>query len=184
MPHHHPKFDPSETVANFAASAFLKGEMTQITLDDYVGRYVILLFFPMDETMDVTLQEVQDFSILQKRVRQEHNDLIIFGIISGLSIEKVGQYTEKNIEEGGLGGCNFPILCDETGKIADIFKVATRDAKILDRGMFVIGRHRHLRFKIIQDSRIARSAKTAEKILNSLRHTDGLRAQHGDLIQA
>ncbi len=172
-------FDPRREIPNFSAPAFFgsSDRKKETSMEDFIGRYFILLFLPMDETMEVSLTEVASFSPMQDQAHDA--DHIIFGIVPR-SEENVAKLMDKPMGKGGFGGCAFPILCDESRRISLAFHLDNKGG--VSRGICIIGRHRYMRFKSVYHRHVGRNAEEAFRVLDALRNSDKIRKNHSILI--
>ncbi len=174
-------FDPRREIENFSAPAYYPGSgltAQPLALDDYVGKYVVLLFLPMDETKEVSLTEVEAFSRVQSKA--SHDDYVILGIVPR-SVDEVGTLMKTGMGQGGFRGANFPILCDESRRISLAFHLDNRGG--ISRGLCVIGRHRYMRYKTVYHRHVGRNAEEALRVLDQLRQSDEVRRRHSIVIE-
>ena len=97
----------------FTTMAYFKG-LKKISLSDYLGKYVVLFFYPLDFTF-VCPTEIIEFSKKQEDFAKINTQVL------GASIDSVFshmEYTKKPREKGGLGDMAIPLLSDVTKKIA------------------------------------------------------------------
>jgi peroxiredoxin Q/BCP len=114
-----------------------------ISLDDYLGKQVVVLYFyPKDMTPGCT-QEACDFRDRSEELRQ------MGAVVLGLSPDSVKSH-EKFIHEKTL---NFPLLADEDHQVCEAYGVWTEKTNYgkhymgVERSTFLIGK----------DGRIARA---------------------------
>ena len=97
----------------FTTMAYYKG-IKKISLSDYLGKYVVLFFYPLDFTF-VCPTEIIEFSKKAEEFRKINCEVL------GCSVDSVFshmEYTHKPREKGGLGDMAIPLLSDITKKIA------------------------------------------------------------------
>lgn len=100
------------------------------TLDQYKGKWIVLYFYPKDDTAGCT-QEANQFKALYPEFLQSN------AVVLGASLDDVASH-QKFSEKLGLP---FPILADEKGKLAGKFgivrnlgitKIAKRESFLID----------------------------------------------------
>ncbi len=100
------------------------------TLDQYKGKWIVLYFYPKDDTAGCT-QEANQFKALYPEFLQSN------AVVIGASLDDVASH-QKFSEKLGLP---FPILADEKGKLAGKFgivrnlgitKIAKRESFLID----------------------------------------------------
>lgn len=97
----------------FTTMAYFKG-LKKISLSDYLGKYVVLFFYPLDFTF-VCPTEIIEFSKKSEEFSKINTQVL------GCSIDSVFshmEYTKKPRDKGGLGPMDIPLLADVTKKIA------------------------------------------------------------------
>ncbi len=149
---------------DFELEGFFKGEIKKHRLSDYRGKWVILLFYPLDFTF-VCPTEVLNFSSTADQFVKLNCQ--IFGIsVDSAFVHKA--WVETKREDGGLGGSlNYPLL-------SDLNKVAARDYGILMekegialRGLFLINPEGVVMHSTINSLSVGRSVGEAMRVLKA-----------------
>ena len=149
---------------NFELEGYFKGDFSKYRLSDYRGKWVILLFYPLDFTF-VCPTEVLNFSAAAEKFSQLKCQ--IFGIsVDSAFVHKAWVDTKR--EDGGLGGSlNYPLL-------SDLNKVAARDYGILLenegvalRGLFLINPEGLIMHATINSLSVGRSVSEAMRVLKA-----------------
>ena len=149
---------------NFELEGYFRGEFRKYKLLDYKGKWVILLFYPLDFTF-VCPTEVLNFSEAADKLADLNCQ--IFGIsVDSVFVHKAWVDTKR--EDGGLGGSlNYPLL-------SDINKTAARDYGILLgsegvalRGLFLIGPDGPVMHSTINSLSVGRSVSEAMRVLKA-----------------
>ena len=97
----------------FTTMAYFHG-LKKVSLKDYLGKYVVLFFYPLDFTF-VCPTEIIEFSKKSEEFSKINAQVL------GCSIDSVFshmEYCKKPREKGGLGDMAIPLLSDVTKKIA------------------------------------------------------------------
>ena len=105
-------------------------EGTSVSLQDYRGKWVILYFYPKDQTPGCT-REAHNFQVDQPKYAQ-HNSVVL-----GVSLDSVDSHKKFCSKEG----LNFKLLADTDHKVTDqygslknlgVVKFAARNTFIID----------------------------------------------------
>ena len=150
---------------DFTAAAVLgDGSIVEdFKLSDYKGKWVYMLFYPLDYTF-VCPTEVLAFSKIAPGLEKKNC------VILGLSIDS--QFTHKSWvesknEDGGLGGSlNYPLLADLKGCTAKNYGVQT-DAGVALRGLFLIDPEGVVMHATINNLPVGRNASEAARTLDA-----------------
>lgn len=153
----------------FHGQAVVDGKIKEITLDDYQGQYLILLFYPMDFTY-VSPTEILAFSDRAKEF-YDYNCSIV-----GLSTDSEFTHLawmKLSKEEGGLGGViNIALLSDKSMKISREYGVLDRDTGISHRGLYIIDSKGIIRHITMNDLEVGRSVEESLRLVKAFQFTD------------
>ena len=140
-----------------------------VKLSDYKGRWVVLLFYPLDFTF-VCPTELTTFS-------DRYEDFEGIGAeVIGVSTDSVHSHRawlKTPRDKGGVEGLKYPLASDITKKVASDYGVLISDKGIALRGLFVIDPEGILRYAVIHDLNIGRSAEETLRVIQALQ-TGGL----------
>jgi len=155
----------------FKANAYVNGELKQLRLSDYRGKWVYLLFYPLDFTF-VCPTEILAFS----RRAQELRDLgceVIGVSIDSHFVHKA--WVETPRDKGGLGGIDMPLVADMDKQIAASYGVLA--GAIALRGLFLIDPEGVVQQAAIHNLPVGRSTNEAKRVLTAfqfVKNNDGL----------
>jgi len=155
----------------FKANAYVNGELKELSLSDYRGKWVYLLFYPLDFTF-VCPTEILAFS----RRAQELRDLGCE--VSGVSIDSHfvhKAWVETPRDKGGLGGIDIPLVADMDKQIAASYGVLA--GAIALRGLFLIDPEGVVQQAAIHNLPVGRSTNEAKRVLTAfqfVKNNDGL----------
>ena len=140
-----------------------------VKLSDYKGKWLILVFYPLDFTF-VCPTELIHFS---DRL-EEFNG--VGAEVVGISTDSVHSHrawlkTPK--AQNGIEGVKYPIASDVGGKLARAYNILVEDANIALRGLFIINPEGVLQYSVIHDLNIGRSVDETLRVLQGLQ-TGGL----------
>src|SRR3954452_12112309 len=103
------------------------------TLEDYRGRWLLLLFYPRDFSLICPTELIgisQRFDEFQKQGCE------ILGV-SCDSVESHERWMATPFSKGGLGGLNFPLASDPDGRVSTLYHVYQARQQIAVRGIFL-----------------------------------------------
>ena len=140
-----------------------------VKLSDYRGKWVVLLFYPLDFTF-VCPTELTAFS-------DRYDDFEGIGAeIIGISTDSAFSHRawlQTPRDKGGVEGLRFPLGADITKSMSRDYGVLIEDRGIALRGLFVIDPEGVLRYKVVHDLNIGRSAEETLRVIQALQ-TGGL----------
>src|SRR6266852_2188987 len=140
-----------------------------VKLSDYRGKWVVLLFYPLDFTF-VCPTELTTFSDRYEDFEGIGADII------GVSTDSVFSHRawiQTPRDKGGVEGLKYPLAADATKTVARDYGVLIEDRGIALRGLFVIDPEGVLRYKVVHDLNIGRSAEETLRVIQALQ-TGGL----------
>ena len=154
---------------NMASTRNIEKLNENVKLSDYQGKWVVLLFYPLDFTF-VCPTELTTFS-------DRYDDFeAINAEVIGVSTDSVYSHRawlQTARDKGGVEGLRYPLASDITGAVARDYGVLIEDKGIALRGLFVIDPEGILRYKVVHDLNIGRSAEETLRVIQALQ-TGGL----------
>lgn len=148
---------------DFQVEGYFKGEIKSFKLSDYRGKWVYLLFYPLDFTF-VCPTEVLSFSKMAPEFGEKKCQVLGMSVDSPF-VHKAWVETKK--EDGGLGGSlNYPLLADLNKKVAADYGVLA-DAGVALRGLFLIDPKGTVMHATINNLPVGRSAGEAMRTLKA-----------------
>ena len=140
-----------------------------VKLSDYKGKWVVLLFYPLDFTF-VCPTELTTFS-------DRYEDFLGIGAdVIGVSTDSVHSHRawlKTPRDKGGVEGLKYPLASDITKQVARDYGVLIEDKGIALRGLFVIDPEGALRYAVVHDLNVGRSAEETLRVIQALQ-TGGL----------
>ena len=140
-----------------------------VELNDYKGRWVVLLFYPLDFTF-VCPTELTSFS-------DRYDDFEGIGAaVIGVSTDSVHSHRawlKTPRDKGGVEGLRYPLASDITKSVARDYGVLIEDKGVALRGLFVIDPEGTLRYAVVHDLNVGRSADETLRVIQALQ-TGGL----------
>jgi peroxiredoxin 2/4 len=140
-----------------------------IKLSDYKGKWLILLFYPLDFTF-VCPTELTAFS---DRIDELNG---IGAEVLGVSTDSVHSHRawiNTPRDQNGIEGLAYPLLSDVGGRLAAKYNILVEDANIALRGLFIINPEGVLQYSVVHDLNIGRSVDETLRVLQGLQ-TGGL----------
>lgn len=144
-----------------SSQAVIGHDIRPVSLTDYYGRWVALVFYPKDFTF-VCPTEIIAFSEAAARFR-ELNAEVLF--ISTDTPESHLAYVKLPRPMGGLGRIAFPILADVHKTISSRYGVLLHDAGIALRGLFLIDPKGVLQQVTVNNLGVGRSVDETVRLL-------------------
>ncbi|MFV0478243.1 MAG: alkyl hydroperoxide reductase subunit C [Parahaliea sp.] len=142
----------NQTIPEFKAQAFHKGEFKTITSEDVKGKWSIFLFYPADFTF-VCPTELEDMA-------RHYEEL------QGLDVEVYSVSTDTHFSHKAwhdsseaIGKINYPMLGDPTGALTRGFGVMIEEDGLAMRGTFLADPDGIIQVAEIHAGGIGRSAK-------------------------
>ena len=140
-----------------------------VKLSDYRGRWLALLFYPLDFTF-VCPTELTSFS-------DRYDDFEGIGAaVVGVSTDSVHSHRawlKTPRDKGGVEGLRYPLASDITKAVARDYGVLIEDKGVALRGLFVIDPEGVLRYAVVHDLNVGRSADETLRVIQALQ-TGGL----------
>ncbi|MFN3330521.1 MAG: peroxiredoxin [Pyrinomonadaceae bacterium] len=140
-----------------------------VKLSDYKGKWLILLFYPLDFTF-VCPTELTAFSDRIDEIRGVGAEVI------GISTDSVFSHRawlKTPREQNGIEGLKFPLASDVGGRLAAKYNILVEDKMVALRGLFIIDPEGILRYAVVHDLNIGRSVDETLRVLQALQ-TGGL----------
>ncbi|XP_053649307.1 peroxiredoxin 2 isoform X1 [Cherax quadricarinatus] len=160
----------------FKGTAVVDGSFKEISLEDYVGKYVVLFFYPLDFTF-VCPTEIIAFSDRVEEFRNIGCEVVACSTDSHFSHLA---WVNTPRKEGGLGAMNIPLLADKSLEISKAYGVLKEDEGIAFRGLFIIDGHQNLRQATINDLPVGRDVDETLRLVQAFQFVE----EHGEVCPA
>ena len=145
------------------------------SLEGYLGKHVVLFFYPLDFTF-VCPSEILAFDHRVQEFKKRNCELI------GVSVDShFSHWAWKNtpVEKGGIGNIHFPLVADLSKSISTDYGVLIGDSVAL-RGLFLIDKEGVVRHCVINDLPLGRNVDEALRVLTALQFHE----KHGEVCPA
>ncbi|PYS98817.1 MAG: thioredoxin peroxidase [Acidobacteria bacterium] len=140
-----------------------------VKLSDYKGKWLILLFYPLDFTF-VCPTELIHFSDRLEELNGVGAEVVG---VSTDSVHSHRAWLKTPVDQNGISGVKYPIASDVGGKLARQYNILVDEANIALRGLFIINPEGVLQYSVVHDLNIGRSVDETLRVLQGLQ-TGGL----------
>lgn len=150
---------------DFSAIAVHEQEFNQVTLSDYLGQYLVLLFYPLDFTF-VCPTELIAFSDMYDQFKSLNTSIL------GISVDSEYchlAWTQLDRDSGGVGDLNYPLVSDLNKQISKDYNVLNSEGKSL-RGLFIIDQQGFIQHSLVNSLDVGRSVDEALRTLKAIQY--------------
>nr|YP_010851438.1 2-Cys peroxiredoxin [Echinothamnion hookeri]WGH14365.1 2-Cys peroxiredoxin [Echinothamnion hookeri] len=150
---------------NFSATAVYQQEFKQIKLSDYLGKYLILLFYPLDFTF-VCPTEIIAFSDMYDQINSLDAEIL------GISVDSEYchlAWMQLDRESGGVGDLRYPLVSDLRKEISLSFNVLNDEGKSL-RGLFIIDKEGIIQHYLVNSLDVGRNVEETMRTLSAIQY--------------
>lgn len=164
----------NEKVEDFTAEAFHANKMTKVKLSDYVGKWVIMFFYPADFTF-ICPTELKEMAELYEEFQKEGAEV--------LSVSTDTAFVHKAWwdHSKAINLVKFPMLADPTGNICRQFGTLIANEGLSLRGSYVIDPDGVLKAYELHDNSVGRSAA---ELLRKVQAAKFVREHGGEVCPA
>ena len=135
------------------------GEIKNISLADYKGKWTVLFFYPLDFTFVCPTELTQFREYLPEFEK-------VGGAILGASVDSV--HSHKRWLRDDLGNLGYPLIADLTKRISKDYGVLLEEKGIATRGTFIIDPDQNIQYMGIHNTAVGRDAKEILRVLQGL----------------
>ena len=172
---------PRQQAPSWRAVGVIDGQSKEISLEDYKGKYLVMLFYPFDFTY-VCPTEIIAFSDADADFKKLNAEVVAISVDSHFTHLA---WTKTPRNQGGVGNLNFPLLSDLTKQVGKDYGVLVEDEKdelygAHLRGLFIIDGLNTIRSIQINDAPVGRSVPETLRLIEAFQYTD----QHGEVCPA
>lgn len=160
----------------FKGTAVVNGQFKEIKLEDYLGKYVVLFFYPLDFTF-VCPTEIIAFSDRNEEFKKM--DTVVIACSTDSHFAHLAWINTPR-KQGGLGEMQIPLLADKSMTIAKAYGVLDEETGIAFRGLFIIDGDGNLRQVTVNDLPVGRSVDETIRLVQAFQFTD----EHGEVCPA
>lgn len=157
-----------EKAPDFTATAVVEQEFKVVKLSDYLGRYIVLFFYPLDFTF-VCPTEVIAFSDRYEEFAKLNTEIL------GVSVDSEFAHlawiqTER--KQGGVGEINYPLISDLNKNISTSYGVLETNAGVAFRALFIIDNQGILQHITVNNFSFGRSVDETLRVLKAIQYVE------------
>ena len=142
---------------DFSLSGATNQENTDVSLSDFEGKKLVILFYPLDFS-PVCSEQVPDFNENLDAIRAKGADVI--------AINRDSTFAHK-AWSAALGGIGFPLLSDMNLEVSKQYGMALEEVGITTRGVLIVDESGKVVFKHVEDAP-PDNTLSAEQVLGEL----------------
>ncbi|MGL5830994.1 MAG: peroxiredoxin [Candidatus Altimarinota bacterium] len=143
---------------DFSAEAVFKGKVSNISLKENKGKWVVLFFYPLDFTF-VCPTEIVEMS--ERMPEFEKLGAVVFGGSTDSTFSHLAWMKD-------LGELNYPLFADMNRDMSRNYGILIEEKGHSLRGTFIIDPEGILRYQLVHDLTVGRSAEETLRVLSSL----------------
>lgn len=150
---------------DFSATSVYEQEFKQIKLSDYLGNYLILLFYPLDFTF-VCPTEIIAFSDRYDEFKSLDTEIL------GVSVDSEYchlAWMQLDRDSGGVGDLRYPLVSDLSKNISSSYNILNDEGKAL-RGLFVIDKLGFVQHSTINNLDVGRNVNETIRVLRAIQY--------------
>lgn len=140
-------------------AVFDGGEIKNISLSEYKGKWTVLFFYPLDFTFVCPTELTQFREFLPEFAK-------INAVVIGASVDSA--HSHKRWLRDDLGNLGYPLIADLTKRISKDYGVLIEEKGIATRGTFVIDPEQNIQYMGIHNTSVGRDAKEILRVLHGL----------------
>jgi len=150
---------------HFIAKAAVKDQVIdEFSLRNFLGKYVLFFFYPLDFTF-VCPTELHAFQEQLKEFEKRNTQVVGCSVDSWFS-HLAWLNTPKT--RGGIQGIEYPLVSDINKNIARDYHVLKEDEGIAYRGLFLMDKQGIIRHQLVNDLPLGRSVDEALRMIDAL----------------
>lgn len=166
----------SRPAPDWNGTAVVNGEFKEIKLADFLGKYLVFFFYPLDFTF-VCPTEIIAFSDRAEEFRALNAEVVACSVDSQFTHLA---WINTPRKQGGLGPLKIPLLSDLTHDISKAYGVYLQNLGHTLRGLFIIDDKGVLRQITMNDLPVGRSVDETLRLVQAFQYTD----KHGEVCPA
>lgn len=162
------KVQISKPAPPFTASGISSGQVKEFKLSDYLGKYLVIVFYPQDFTF-VCPTEILAFNDRLDEFRSIDTEVVAMSVDAHFVHLA---WTQTPREKGGLGDVKLPLLSDPTHQISKDYGVYLEELGHTLRGLFIVDKKGILRQITMNDLPVGRSVDETLRLVQAFQYTD------------
>jgi len=152
----------------FETDALIEQNFNTVNLTQYLGKYVVLLFYPLDFTY-VCPTEILAISDRMDEFKALNTEVLAISVDS-----KYAHLAWSNIsrKDGGITNITVPLLADLNRSISKSYGVYSAELGHSLRATFIIDNKGILRYSSVMDLSVGRSINEIKRIIEAFQYSD------------
>lgn len=162
-----------QTLPALSFDTYYQGEIRQINLGDYRGKWLAIVFYPADFTF-VCPTELQDLANLYPDFQKEDAEVI------SVSTDTTYTHLAWHQQSPAVKTVQFPMLADPAGRLSRLLGVYLEEEGLALRGSFVIDPDGVIKAMQIHNNDIGRSGAELLRVIQAAKFV----REHGEVCPA
>jgi NADH-dependent peroxiredoxin subunit C len=142
----------NQIIEDFKAKAYYQEEFKEISLSDYLGKWVVLLFYPVDFTF-ICPTELKEAAEQHKEFQKNGAEIL------SISTDSIYSHKAWHDTSSSVSQIKYPMLSDASGRISKYFGTYIEEEGISVRATFMIDPEGRLKYMELHDNSIGRNLK-------------------------
>ena len=161
----------------FTAPAVMPdGSTKDLSLSDYAGKYVALVFYPKDFTFVCPSELI---ALDHKVAELEQRNCVVLGV-SMDDAETHAKWRQTSIDDGGIGELAYPLIADDSKKLSVAYDVVHADSGLSYRATFLIDREGTVQSAVHNNLPLGRNMEELIRMVDALQFHE----EHGEVCPA
>jgi len=135
----------------FVTQAFHEEQIKEISLKDYLGKWVVLFFYPGDFTF-VCPTELKELAENYETFKKLNTEVL------SVSVDSVHVHKAWHDESSTIKTVSFPMIADPTHNICNLYGALIENEGVARRATFIIDSHGIVKAYEFHNNSIGRSA--------------------------
>ncbi|MEO7672801.1 MAG: peroxiredoxin [Pyrinomonadaceae bacterium] len=135
-----------------------------VKLADYKGKWLILLFYPLDFTA-LCPTELTHFSDRIDEISSLGAEVLG---ISTDSVHSHRAWIKTPRSQNGIEGLKFPLASDAGGRLSRVYNILVEEANIALRGLYIINPEGVLQYSVVHAINTGRSVDETLRVLQAM----------------
>jgi alkyl hydroperoxide reductase subunit AhpC len=153
-------FEVGSPAPLFILDAVVNQEFKKVSLSDYLGKWVVLFFYPGDFTF-VCPTEIKGFNKSLDEFTKANAEVLAVSVDS--------KYSHLAwIKSGALDKLQYPLLSDFSKNTARAYGVLDGDQGSARRGLFIIDLNGVIQYRVVHSDKVGRSVDETLRVLKAL----------------
>lgn len=149
---------------NMPSTLNLKTLKEPVSLKDYEGQWLVLVFYPLDFTF-VCPTELT--AISDRYDEFEERNAAVIGISTD-SVHSHRAWINTSRDQNGVQGLRYPLASDITHTVSRDYGVLVEEEGIALRGLYIIGPDGTLEYSVVHNLNTGRSVDEVLRVLDAL----------------